>query len=377
MPKVDVEPTLEDKISNITRSKRTIQVEPTGFLTGIENEHKRLKLDIPTTSNKVDSYSSDSDTDAEAPDEKPFSSLSPDSLFDEPLELPRSSLGPDQDLQSPKPCKPALRTAPPIPGLFFDPSVRLSDALADEVAKFCMEQYFVEDRSGKRINQAMLFERAKGASGSSEERHAAATGSSVPANAASEPIFPTSATSLPPPLLSLLDSLSHILKPTLPAETHKLLFPSPHPLHARQAILNLYAPGEGISPHVDLLRRFGDGIVGVSFYGGCVMQFERVQGENDDAHPEASDAPTEEIYSVYLPQNSIIVLTGDARYRWTHGIARRDGDWVLSDAEGKGEDDDAVCGTEVSPRAGWIPRSTRLSITFRWLLPGADIVGGG
>ncbi|GIL48411.1 hypothetical protein Vafri_4560 [Volvox africanus] len=41
-----------------------------------------------------------------------------------------------------------------------------------------------------------------------------------------------------------------------------------------QAIVNLYRPGEGIAPHVDLAR-FQDGIVGVSIGGPVVMHFTR------------------------------------------------------------------------------------------------------
>ncbi|GLI69371.1 hypothetical protein VaNZ11_013964 [Volvox africanus] len=41
-----------------------------------------------------------------------------------------------------------------------------------------------------------------------------------------------------------------------------------------QAIVNLYRPGEGITPHVDLAR-FQDGIVGVSIGGPVVMHFTR------------------------------------------------------------------------------------------------------
>ncbi|GFR46236.1 hypothetical protein Agub_g7781 [Astrephomene gubernaculifera] len=53
----------------------------------------------------------------------------------------------------------------------------------------------------------------------------------------------------------------------------------PAPLAARcpsfdQAIVNLYRPGEGITPHVDLAR-FQDGIVGVSVGGPAVMHFSR------------------------------------------------------------------------------------------------------
>lgn len=159
-----------------------------------------------------------------------------------------------------------------------------------------------------------------------------------------------SSTGLPPLLTSLLDALSRLLKPTLPPEIHSLLFPAV-PTRARQAIINRYDPGEGITPHVDLLGRFGDGIVGVSFGSGCVMQF--ASGLKDQA------------YGVYLPERSIIVMSGDARYKWSHGIEEKTMDYVQTP--------DTLSG---DAGGRWMKRTMRISITFRWLLPGAEVVGG-
>ncbi|KAF9498885.1 hypothetical protein BDN71DRAFT_1358700, partial [Pleurotus eryngii] len=197
------------------------------------------------------------------------------------------------------------RTAPPIPGFFFNPAVGVSDDIGARVLAQCMETYFQKPD----VNQIMLFGRAP----------SPGTPESTPAS-----------TSFPPILNELLASLSNDLREYLPPATYDLLFPA-SPRRARQAIINLYHPGEGISSHVDLLGRFGDGIIGVSFGSGC------------------------DRYDLYLPERSIIVLSGDSRYKWTHGIARRADD---------------VVGTET------LQRGTRMSITFRWLLPGAEIVGG-
>jgi hypothetical protein len=64
---------------------------------------------------------------------------------------------------------------------------------------------------------------------------------------------------------------------------------------------------------------------------------------------------------LFLPERSLIVLSGDARYNWTHGIEKRTADVVV----------------DLESRPGYrvVERGVRLSITFRWLLPGADIVG--
>ena len=174
-----------------------------------------------------------------------------------------------------------------------------------------------------------------------------------------------SSSAFPPFLNELLAATSELLAqhPTLPRETHAMLFPSaPHEHEhrngqiprARQAIINLYRPGEGISPHVDLLRRFGDGIVGVSLGdGGVPMRFARAEAGDGDE------------YEVWLPSRSVLVLTGEARYKWTHGIAPRLRDKV--EVVAAGEEGDGWM---------WQERGVRVSVTFRWLLPGADIVGG-
>jgi hypothetical protein len=174
---------------------------------------------------------------------------------------------------------------------------------------------------------------------------------------------------LPAFLLDLLETLSVVLKPVVPKDIHELLFLPSANRRARQAILNLYYPGEGITPHVDLLKRFGDGIIGVSFHGGCSMRFRRVMEDEDSTggyggrlyrHNIHSDGG--ELRSVYLPPRSVIVLTGEARYNWTHGIEKRNFDMV----QRMGEPRETDC----------LLRGTRLSVTFRWLLPGAEIVGG-
>ena len=223
---------------------------------------------------------------------------------------------------------PAIRTQPPIPGLFFDPSVLLPSKLANEVVSFCMRTYFVSPLD----NQVMLFGRF---------------------TPPSDPL--KSSTGFPPILSSFLEKISSLLQPILCPETYHLLFPA-KPTTARQAIINLYQPGEGITPHVDLLGRYGDGIIGVSFSSGSVMRFDKVR-------PVESDTQTR--WDVYLPELSIIVLSQEARFDWTHGIDKKTKDYV-SDS-----------GTPDNPSTSWIERGTRLSVTFRWMLPGAEVVGDG
>jgi alkylated DNA repair dioxygenase AlkB len=120
---------------------------------------------------------------------------------------------------------------------------------------------------------------------------------------------------------------------------HAVVFKQPL---SRQAILNLYEPGQGISPHIDLPHRYADGIVGASLAGGCVLVLERA-GERHD---------------VYLPPRSVYVFSGEVRWEWTHGIPGREYDVVLED-----------CGEEMT-----LPRDVRVSATLRWMKEGADLL---
>ncbi|KAF9480159.1 hypothetical protein BDN70DRAFT_894342 [Pholiota conissans] len=241
------------------------------------------------------------------------------SLFDEPVKESFSTARETDDVL-------ASRTCPPVSGLYFHPSVLLPQEIADEVVAFCMKTYFILPLD----NQVMLFGRFA-------------------------PSGESTASGLPPILLDLLDTISALLKPVIPPETYELLFPAVQ-TRARQAIINLYHPGEGITPHVDLLGRYDDGIVGVSFSSGCVMRFDRVKQE--ESAPEQ-----QERYNVYLPERSVIVMTEEARYDWTHGIDKKTRDLVSP--PGSTEPSEAV----------WIDRGMRMSVTFRWLLPGGDVVG--
>lgn len=249
-----------------------------------------------------------------------FSASDSDSLFDDLDNLDEDSFETELSVKSDHFL--AYKTAPPIAGLFFDPSVRLPQELADSVVAFCMKTYFLSPAD----NQVMLFGRFSPSDSSK------------------------STSGLPPVLSSLLKELSTLLQPVLPPETYSLVFPS-KPTGARQAIINLYQPGEGITPHVDLLKRYGDGIIGVSFSSACVMRFDRVDPVPEDESNNRWD--------VFLPERSVIVLSKEARYKWTHGIDKRRRDFV----------------SQSSTSQSWVERGVRMSVTFRWLLPGADVIG--
>jgi hypothetical protein len=301
--------------SHLKRKRSPSKERPAGRAADVSLENKRpkllLRIIIPSSLN----------SGLEAPKQSSSGSLfsaidSVDSLFDE--SAGDSSVDTIDDVL-------ARRIGPPVSGLFFDPSVLLPQDIADAVVAFCMQTYFVSPLD----NQVMLFGRF------------APTDSALP-----------STSGLPRILLDLLDTISALLKPVIPQGTHTLLFPA-EPTRARQAIINLYQPGEGITPHVDLLGRYGDGIVGVSFASGCAMRFDKV--EQEGAHQQR--------YDVYLPERSMIVMTEDARYGWTHGIDKKTRDFV------------APLDSTAMSDGVWLERGMRMSVTFRWLLPGADVVG--
>ncbi|KAJ1378992.1 Oxoglutarate/iron-dependent dioxygenase [Sesbania bispinosa] len=98
---------------------------------------------------------------------------------------------------------------------------------------------------------------------------------------------------------------------------------SPFPLHLLhreplfdQMIANVYHPGEGICAHVDLLR-FDDGIAILSLESSCVMHFT----PEPDSQSRSVSVPV----PVLLTPGSLVLMSGEARYRWKHEINRRPG----------------------------------------------------
>ena len=74
---------------------------------------------------------------------------------------------------------------------------------------------------------------------------------------------------------------------------------------------------QGICPHVDLMR-FEDGIAIVSLESPSVMHFSPVERDGNEI-PKAVKIP------VYLSPGSLVIMWGDARYKWKHEINRKPG----------------------------------------------------
>ncbi len=108
---------------------------------------------------------------------------------------------------------------------------------------------------------------------------------------------------------------------------------------ADQLIVNEYAAGQGIPPHVDA-PLFTDTIVSISLGSSCVMEFTTDAGARDEQ---------------FLEPMSALVIAGEARSGWKHAILAREQD---------------IWGGHVCPR------SRRVSLTFRKMRLQDPLPGG-
>jgi alkylated DNA repair dioxygenase AlkB len=96
-----------------------------------------------------------------------------------------------------------------------------------------------------------------------------------------------------------------------------------------QMLVNEYLPGQGISMHRDY-QTFDDTVVSLSLLSTCVMDFRQVESGEQE--------------SMLLEPRSLLILSGESRHQWQHGIASRKNDtW----------------------QGRKLPRGRRLSVTFR------------
>ncbi|MBS0235755.1 MAG: alpha-ketoglutarate-dependent dioxygenase AlkB [Proteobacteria bacterium] len=104
---------------------------------------------------------------------------------------------------------------------------------------------------------------------------------------------------------------------------HRSIFP----VDPDQVIINEYLPGQGIALHVDHVDYFTDVVCSLSLGSACVMDFN-----HDTTH------------SLLLDPRSLLILKGEARYLWKHGISKRRYDGY---------------------NGGIVARRRRISLTFR------------
>lgn len=103
-----------------------------------------------------------------------------------------------------------------------------------------------------------------------------------------------------------------------------------------QLTVNRYEPGQGIPPHCDTHSCFEDPILSLSLGSGIVMEFRKPQSSSH--------------LKVLLPRRSLLVMSGESRYGWTHGITPRMSDVI-----------------KVNDHITVVRRQLRVSFTFRKL----------
>ncbi|KAI4815854.1 hypothetical protein KUCAC02_005981 [Chaenocephalus aceratus] len=115
-----------------------------------------------------------------------------------------------------------------------------------------------------------------------------------------------------------------------------------------QLTVNQYESGQGIPPHVDTHSAFEDTIMSLSLGAKTVMEFR---------HPDGR------LVAVVLPERSLLVMKGESRFFWTHGITPRKFDMVPAcDPQSFG---DTTPDLRTSSNLTLSKRGTRTSLTFR------------
>ena len=109
-----------------------------------------------------------------------------------------------------------------------------------------------------------------------------------------------------------------------------------------QVIVNEYRGRQGISRHIDQPQSFAEHVATISLLETWGMVFRR--------------RDSREKVEIPLERRSVAVLTGDARYKWTHEIPQRKSE-LLADQWGKRRR---------------VERSRRLSVTFRMVRSGQE-----
>ncbi|GIY66674.1 alkylated DNA repair protein alkB homolog 8 [Caerostris extrusa] len=113
-----------------------------------------------------------------------------------------------------------------------------------------------------------------------------------------------------------------------------------------QLTVNHYLPGQGIPPHIDTHSAFEDGIISISLGSQTVMDFY---------------GPEKESIPVLLPRRSALIMLGESRYLWKHGITPRKTDIIPCNDSDSDNDKDKLTLCQ---------RSTRVSLTFRLIRDG-------
>jgi alkylated DNA repair dioxygenase AlkB len=82
-----------------------------------------------------------------------------------------------------------------------------------------------------------------------------------------------------------------------------------------QAIVNEYIDDQGIAAHIDCEPCFGDTIISISLGGQCVINFQKEQTSTE-----------QDKIPLLIQPMTLIVMTGESRFSWYHGIVGRKSD---------------------------------------------------
>jgi len=73
-----------------------------------------------------------------------------------------------------------------------------------------------------------------------------------------------------------------------------------------QLIVNEYEVGQGIHPHIDKTHCFGPVVCTISLLSSCGIDFSLESNSTKK--------------TLFMERRSIVVLIGDSRFKWKHGI---------------------------------------------------------
>ena len=132
-----------------------------------------------------------------------------------------------------------------------------------------------------------------------------------------------------------------------------------------QCTVNRYEPGQGIPPHIDTHSCCTDTIMSVSLCSDVVMNFVNASsGEvsviEDINHDKQDGSNYKGSIPVLLPRRSLLIMSGESRYAYTHGIAIRQSDIIPANNESKSNTGQSLT---------LMKRKMRISLTFRKALP--------
>lgn len=130
--------------------------------------------------------------------------------------------------------------------------------------------------------------------------------------------------------------------PPIPTIFHELILSRAIPIcsvgpeYFNQMTIQIYPPGSGIPRHIDNPETFGDVLLVISLKSNCTMEFR--------------NTITSKSKQVEMWPNSMVIMSKDSRYLWTHSIKERKTDMVSKRG----------CSA-----LRLLQRQTRISLTFR------------